>query len=234
VSIGLKPRLGCLWSPGDIVKSGDNSSAEITFLDGSTIELEAGTEIEVVSLNISTESDSATIRVRQTMGSIIFRVIKVIGPASRYEVETPAGEVAVRGSAVQVYVIEDGTTWACNLEGDIWAVAQGVELQVPEGQCYVIRPGQPPVPAQASGAYIALNPRSGPPGEQVELDGYGFVAGEGIHMLFDGQLLIGGIRAAGNGLWRVSFMVPLMTPGNYVITAEGEYTKAQDIFEITP
>jgi hypothetical protein len=95
VSIGLKPRLGCLWSPGDIVRSGDNSSAEITFLDVSTIELEAGTEIEVVALNISAETDSATIRVRQTVGSIIFRVIKVIDPASRYEVETPAGEVAV-------------------------------------------------------------------------------------------------------------------------------------------
>jgi hypothetical protein len=137
-------QVGMSLEPGDIIKSGDNSSAEVTFLDGSTIELQAGTEIEVVSLNISTDTGSTTIRLKQTIGSIIFRVIKLVDPASRYEVETPTGAVAVRGSAMQVYVIEDGTTWACNLEGDIWAIAQGVELQIPEGRCCVIRPGQPP------------------------------------------------------------------------------------------
>jgi hypothetical protein len=130
--------------PGDIIRSGGNSSAEIIFLDGSTIELQAGTEIEVTSLNISSDASSATIRVKQTMGNIIFRVTKIVDQASRYEVETPTGVVAVRGSAMQVSVTEDGTTWACNLEGDIWAVAQGVELQIPEGRCCVIRPGQPP------------------------------------------------------------------------------------------
>jgi hypothetical protein len=130
--------------PGDIIKSGDNSNAEITFLDGSTIELEAGTEIEVVSLDISTDTGSTTIRVKQTIGRIIFRVTKLVDPASRYEVETPTSVVAVRGSAMEVYVVEDGTTWVTNLEGDIWAVAQGVELQIPEGQQCVINPGQPP------------------------------------------------------------------------------------------
>jgi hypothetical protein len=130
--------------PGDTIRSGDNSSAEITFLDGSTIELQASTEIEVASLDYSADTGSATVVVKQTIGSIIFRVTKIVDPASRYEVETPAGVVAVRGSAVQITVIEDGTTWACNLEGDIWAIAQGVELQIPEGRCCVIRPGQPP------------------------------------------------------------------------------------------
>jgi hypothetical protein len=71
-------------------------------------------------------------------------VTKVVDPASRYEVETPTGVVAVRGSAVRVYVIEDGTTWAINLDGDIWAVAQGVEIQIPEGRQCIVRPGQPP------------------------------------------------------------------------------------------
>jgi hypothetical protein len=91
----IEAQVGMSLEPGDIVKSGDNSSAETTFVDISTVESEAGTEIEFVSLNISTESDSAMIRVGQTVGGIIFRVIKVIDPASRYEVETPAGEVAV-------------------------------------------------------------------------------------------------------------------------------------------
>jgi hypothetical protein len=129
---------------GDSIKTGDDSSAEITFSEGSTVELQAGTEIEIASFAISTGTDSTTITLEQTIGSVIFRVTKIVDPASRYEVETPTGVVAVRGSIMQVYVIEDGTTWVTNLEGDIWASAQGVELQVPQGQQCIIRPGQPP------------------------------------------------------------------------------------------
>ena len=137
-------QVGISLEPGDIIKSGGNSSAEITFLDGSTIELEAGTEVEVISLDVSADTDSITIKLKQTIGSIIFRVTKIVDPASRYEVETPASIVVIRGSAVRITVAEDGTTRVCNLEGDIWAIAQGVELQIPEGECCVVRPGQPP------------------------------------------------------------------------------------------
>ena len=129
---------------GDSIKTGDDSSAEITFSEGSTVELQADTEIELASLDISTGAGPTTIALEQTIGSVIFRVTKIVDAASRYEVETPTGVVAVRGSIMQVNVVEDGTTWVANLEGDIWASAQGVELQVPQGQQCVIRPGQPP------------------------------------------------------------------------------------------
>jgi Leucine-rich repeat (LRR) protein len=139
----IEGEVGMSLGVRDTIKTDDDSGAEITFVDGSTIELQAGTEIEVDSL-ATTDTGSTTIVLKQTIGSIIFRVTKLIDPASRYEVETPTGVVAVRGSAVQVYVIEDGTTRAINLEGDIWAVAQGVELQVPEGRQCIIRPDEPP------------------------------------------------------------------------------------------
>jgi hypothetical protein len=139
----IEAQVGMSLEAGDSVKTGDNSSAEITFFDGSTIELQAGTEIEIASLEVS-DTGSTTITLEQTIGTTISRVTKLVDPASRYEVETPTGVVAVRGSVVQVYVIEDGTTWIINLEGDIWAVAQGVELQIPEGRQCISRPGQPP------------------------------------------------------------------------------------------
>lgn len=128
---------------GDTIRSSDNSNAEIICFEGTTIELQAGAEIEIASLSI-TNTGSTTIVLKQTIGSIIFRVTRIIDSASRYEVQTPAATVALRGSATQVSVIENGTTWACNLEGDIWAIAQGVELQIPQGMCCVINPGQPP------------------------------------------------------------------------------------------
>ena len=140
----IEAQVGMSLEVGDSIKTGDDSSAKITFFDGSTIELQAGTEIEIASLDISTETGSTTITLEQLMGNTISRVTKILDPASRYEVKTPTGVVAVRGSAMQIYVIEDGTTWAINLEGDIWASAQGVELQIPEGRQCIIKPDEAP------------------------------------------------------------------------------------------
>jgi hypothetical protein len=162
----IEAQVGMSLEVGDSIKTGDDSSAEITFFDGSTMELQAGTEIEIASLGIST-TGSTTITLEQTIGNTISRVTKILDPASRYEVETPTGVVAVRGSAMQVYVIEDGTTWAINLEGDIWAVAQGVDIQIPEGRQCIVRPGQPPELLELhfeADAYLGLNgPATLPP-----------------------------------------------------------------------
>jgi uncharacterized repeat protein (TIGR01451 family) len=128
---------------GDIVKSGDKSNALITFFDGSTIELEAGTEIEVVALGIS-DTGSTTIRLKQAIGNTISRVTKLVDSASRYEVETPACVAVVRGSVMTVNVIADGTTWVTNNKGDIWVIANGVELQIPEGRKCIVLSGQSP------------------------------------------------------------------------------------------
>jgi len=166
----IEAQVGMSLEEGDIIKTGDNSSAEITFFDGSTIELRAGTEIEIASLDISTDTGSTTITLEQAIGNTISRVTKLVDPESRYEVETPAGVVAVRGSVMQVYVIEDGTTWTINLEGEIWAVAQGVEVKVPEGRQCITRPGQAPELIDLhfqTDAYLGLNgPATLPPEER--------------------------------------------------------------------
>jgi hypothetical protein len=164
----LEAQVGMSLETGDSVKTGDDSSAIITFFDGSTIELQAGTEIEIASLDISTDTGSTTITLKQTIGNTISRVVKLVDPASRYEVETPTGVAAVRGSVMQVYVIEDGTTWIINQEGDVWAVAQSVELQVPQGQQCIIGPGQPPELVHfQTDAYVVLDgPATLPPEER--------------------------------------------------------------------
>jgi uncharacterized repeat protein (TIGR01451 family) len=140
----IEAQVGMSLEIGDIVKSGNSSSAEITFFDGSTIELQAGTEIEVASLNISTDTGSTTISLKQAIGDTISRVTKLVDPASSYEIETPAGVAAVRGSVMLVYVIEDGTTWITNEKGNMWGIAQGVELKIPQWRICIIVPGQPP------------------------------------------------------------------------------------------
>jgi len=133
---------------GDTVKTGDDSGAEITFFDGSTMELEAGTEIEIISLDLSCDTGVTTITLTQTIGTTISRVTKLLDPASSYEVETPTGVAGVRGSTV-IVTVEYVTpqivnTLITNLEGNIYAVGQGVELQIPVGRTGIIVSGQQP------------------------------------------------------------------------------------------
>jgi len=135
--------VGTSLEDGDVVKTGDDSSAEITFFDGSTIELQPGTEVEIASLDVA-DSGSATISLEQTIGATISRVISIIDPASSYEVETATGAAAVRGSIMVVCVTEEGTSWVANQQGNIWTRAQGVELQVPEKRKSILKPLVPP------------------------------------------------------------------------------------------
>lgn len=135
---------GTALKRGDSIKTGDNSTAEITFLDGSTIDLEANTQIDILSLEISTDTGSKTISLKQTIGNTISRVTELVDTASSYEVETPSCVAAVRGSAMGVNITADGTTCVTNLEGDVWVIASGVELQVPLGRTCIVTPGQTP------------------------------------------------------------------------------------------
>jgi len=136
-------QIGMALKLGDIVTSGNSSNAEITFFEGSTIELEAGTQVEIASLNISS-TGSTTIGLKQVIGTTISRVTQLVDSASSYEIETPAGVAAVRGSIMTVRVTEDCETWITNQRGNVWGIAQGVELQIPVRRVCIIICGQPP------------------------------------------------------------------------------------------
>jgi len=133
---------------GDAIKTGDDSGAEITFFDGSTMELEAGTEIEILSLDLACDTGVTTITLEQTIGTTISRVTKLLDPASSYEIETPTGVAGVRGTTVIVTVEyitpQIVNTLITNQEGVVYAIGQGVELLIPEGRTGIIESGQQP------------------------------------------------------------------------------------------
>jgi VCBS repeat-containing protein len=136
--------MGIELEAGDGVKTGGNSSAEITFFDGSTMELEAGTEVKILSLDIFCDTSVSTITMQQTLGTTISRVTKLLDPGSSYEVETPTGVAGVRGSIVIVTVGGNGTTLVTNEGGDVYAIWQGMELPIPVGQTLIFMEGQSP------------------------------------------------------------------------------------------
>ncbi len=137
---------------GDTLKAGDDSRAEITFFEGSTIELEAGAEVEVLELGIAKDTGSTIIRLKQVIGNTVSRVQKLADVNSSYEVETPTAIAAVRGSIMFVRVREDGVTAVGNGEGNVSVTAQGEEVILPEGTYSTVGPGQAPsAPKEGTG-----------------------------------------------------------------------------------
>jgi hypothetical protein len=134
---------GITLQPGDKLRTSDESNAEITFFEGSTIELFASTEMGIASLGV-TGKGSTIINLTQQLGKTVSRVKKLTDQESEYEIETPAAIAAVRGSIMVVTVLEDGTTIVENLEGDIRVIAKGKEVIVPVGWRVIIKIGHEP------------------------------------------------------------------------------------------
>jgi hypothetical protein len=132
---------------GDVIQAGEESSATITFFEGSTIELEAGTQVEIASLGM-TQSGTTRILLKQQIGETISNVVKLVDSKSRYEIETVSATAAVRGSIMIVAVTSSGVTSVGNQEGTISIIAQGIEVPVPVGSHSVAVPGQPPAEPQ--------------------------------------------------------------------------------------
>ena len=136
---------------GDIVRTGSEARAVITFFEGSTVEMEPETELTMQKLEGEEEGGFLT-RMGQSMGVTWHRVVDLVDPKSRYEVDTPAATVGVRGTLFQVQVEADGTTAVEVFEGRVAVTAQGVEKIVEEGTGTRVRPGEPaqessPLPA---------------------------------------------------------------------------------------
>ena len=121
---------GITLEAGDKIKTDDGATATITFFDGSTIELNSDTEISLDELLSKSSTSPKAIKIGQTIGQTSSSIVKLVDPASRYEVDTPAG-VAGRGSKMVVTVAADGTTTVYNLEGTISFTAQGQEVMIP-------------------------------------------------------------------------------------------------------
>jgi hypothetical protein len=137
----VQAKVKAILTDKDAIKTGVDSSALITFFDGSVIELKPNTQIEINEL---IQGKSKSIKLKQEIGETRSKVEKLMDSASRYEIETPVAVAAVRGSQMVVQVVADGTTSVGNVEGSISVTAQGKEVIIPEGKHSIVVPGATP------------------------------------------------------------------------------------------
>jgi hypothetical protein len=197
---------GTTLQAGDKIKTDTAARATVTFFDGSTIDLNSGTEISLDELLSKSSTTPKTIKIGQTIGETGSNIIKLVDPASRYEIDTQSGVAAVRGSKMVVQVVTDGTTSVYNVEGAISFTAQGQEVMIPVGSVSNAKPGaapsapQPGVPPAIGVSNVpSISSRNG-----WQLTGLYLNAGDKFYIDYRG------------GSWTVDYKnFPYVSPGGY-------------------
>jgi hypothetical protein len=128
---GIQPGIdGMTLEVGTRIITAPDSQALITFFDGSTLNLEPQTDIEIERL-VSDDKQSVNIVLKQYIGKTWSRVIKMADP--HYEIQTPSAAAVVRGTIFMVEVDETGETTVATDEGLVSVTGGDEEVFVPAG-----------------------------------------------------------------------------------------------------
>ncbi len=129
---------------GDRIRVGGGSLALLTFLEGTSTDLRAFTELTVAQLQLA-EGQPFVTGLDLEMGEIWNRIGDL--PAdSIHEVTTAAAKVVAHGTEYGAAVDEQGTTWLTGHEGVASVSGGGQTVDLGAGQMLVVEPGMAPEP----------------------------------------------------------------------------------------
>lgn len=138
-----------LSAVGHTLVTGNRSSANLS-MDAGIGSVAVAQNSRMTIQQLSVLPDGARVTVLDVpRGQARVQVRPFTNPNSRLELRTPSGVAAVRGTIFGVSVAEDGKMSVGTLEGQVDASAQSVSVPVDAGMVSIIRPGEPPTPAQA-------------------------------------------------------------------------------------
>ncbi len=140
----LAAEAGQSLNTGQHVRTGPMSSVVLTFYDSSTARLGPNTEVVLDSLDAQRSGGPRVIVLTQQAGDTYHTVAPATAEGSRYEVNTPSGIGAAKGTAFSVVVTTALTTQFNVDEGSVAVSAMNVTVVVVAGQSTSINPGSPP------------------------------------------------------------------------------------------
>jgi hypothetical protein len=141
---------GMTLNVGTRINTLPDSKAMLTFYNGSTVELDQSTDLEIQKNESGGKSSSIVLK--QILGKSVNRVVELLDPGSRYEIQTPSAYALVRGTLFSVEVDGLKNTTVKVIENAVIVGARGQTVSVPAGyQVTVLFGSPPPPPVQISG-----------------------------------------------------------------------------------
>lgn len=134
-----------LHTVGDTIQTGDRSSATLNLdTEVGSITVSANTTVRIQQLQRLPNGGQWTRLVVQG-GQARFQVRRMTVPNSRFEVETPAGSTAVRGTEFGVSVQPNGRTGVTTQEGSVLVNAQNQTYILDAGYSMLLTLNAPPL-----------------------------------------------------------------------------------------
>ncbi len=194
---------GDLLGSGDKVRADTNGRGFLTFFDGSTAEVEPGSQLAITQTQRGGDG-SVVIRVEQSLGIAWFNVQKLTNPNSRFEVKTPAATAVVRGTAFKIFVLQDGTMKLETHVGEVIVDKAGQQQTVPQGFEITTPPDPAPPP---------------PPVRTAPKPGLRFTSSAGVGLIVRDPrgLSCGSGRAEIPSCREVGVIIGEAVPGEYAI-----------------
>jgi hypothetical protein len=153
-----------LLQDGDKARTAQDSRAEIRLADESKVTIGENSTVEINKFQLTPQSRMTQLKL--IAGKIRCSVKKFFGKDSRFEVTTPNGVLAARGT--EFFVEQFSKTEAVGEEEELWGqynpsggtgvivFAGSVSVQTGGGQAYMLFPGQSAIITPSGG--VILNP----------------------------------------------------------------------------
>lgn len=207
---------------GDTIRTGADSYALITFFEGSTMNIEPNSQIQVQAIEQAEGSDSTIVRLKQMAGETWNRVEKLVDSISKFEIETPAGTGSAKGTTIGMVIGPDGETTMRVYEGEGSLFSQGPVI-IGEGMQSSSQQGQSPsaaspIPMPESVLRITMSPSAwantvDPIGRSAGMVPPGIVVNQ-----------IPGAVTSGYGIQPQFIEIPNPEDGTYAIVIYGKNT----------
>lgn len=133
-----------LLNTGTQIRTGEDSSVLLTYPDDSKTVAAPNTELEILQMSSHPSGTRSVILIKQNLGQTLNVVQPSESADSRFEIQTPAATVVVRGTEFSVIVHDDGVTEVKVLEGTVEVEAMGVTVTLNAGQSTTVFPGDQP------------------------------------------------------------------------------------------
>jgi len=140
---------GAILGPGDTIRTGPDARAVLTYFEGSTVEVEPGSELAIQTAHGNPDG-STVIEMQQNLGSTWHVVTHLSQSGSKYEVHTTSSTASVRGTAFTVGVTPEQTTTVSTTEGNVGTSdpAGTTTVAVTAGLTTTTKRGEAPAPPQ--------------------------------------------------------------------------------------
>lgn len=125
-----------LIKTSDVIRTGKTGTAEFRWADGTRWKVMPNTNITVKKSSYNVVKKAERSQLKLSSGKVFIRIIKALGPSSKFEVQTPTAVAAVRGTIFSVEV-KNGQTQVAVWKGSVKVTGNGEEDLIEPGTAAV-------------------------------------------------------------------------------------------------